>query len=255
MNKPWSKEETIIAFNLYCKIPFKDCNKNHPTIIKYAQLLGRTPSALNMKIGNIGRLDPDLTKKGITGLTHGAKLEEEVWAEFYNNPESLAFESERLIAQISKQETDNSSDFNPENFPQGIDKEIIIKQRINQNFFRATVMCSYNFSCCISGVSNIELLEACHIVSWSQDSINRTNPKNGLCMNSFFHKAYDKHLMAITPDLLIIFSDKLLDNIKDISFANYLHQINGKKIIMPNKFHPQKEFLEIHFSEFLHRMD
>ena len=69
----------------------------HPVIRQYAQILGRTPSALNMKIGNIGRLDPDLYKKGISGLVHGAKMEEEVWNEFYGNPELLAFESEKII--------------------------------------------------------------------------------------------------------------------------------------------------------------
>lgn len=56
--KNWSKEETIIAFNTYCKIPFRSRNKSHPLVVRYAQILGRTPSALNMKIGNIGRLDP-----------------------------------------------------------------------------------------------------------------------------------------------------------------------------------------------------
>lgn len=43
--------------------------------IDYANMIGRSPSALNMKIGNIGRLDPELKKKDITGLTHGAKME------------------------------------------------------------------------------------------------------------------------------------------------------------------------------------
>ena len=72
--KPWSKEETIVAFNVYCKIPFKNSSKTHPTIIRYAKILGRSPSALNMKVGNIGRLDPDLKKQGISGLLHGAKM-------------------------------------------------------------------------------------------------------------------------------------------------------------------------------------
>lgn len=74
--KNWSREETIIAFNLYCKIAFKDSSKTHTLVVKYAELLGRSPSALNMKIGNIGRLDPDLKAQGIKGLVHGAKLEE-----------------------------------------------------------------------------------------------------------------------------------------------------------------------------------
>ena len=96
----WTREETIVAFNVYCKIPFKSSSKSHPTIIKYAKILGRTPSALNMKVGNIGRLDPDLKNVGIKGLTHGAKIEEEVWNEFYGNPDLLAYESEKLIATL-----------------------------------------------------------------------------------------------------------------------------------------------------------
>ena len=55
MKHNWTREETIIAFNVYCKIPFKDSNKNHPMIKKYAKIIGRSPDALNMKIGNIGK--------------------------------------------------------------------------------------------------------------------------------------------------------------------------------------------------------
>ena len=73
MRKPWSREETIVAFYVYCKVPFKESGKENPIIRHYAQILGRSPSALNMKVGNIGRLDPDLRKKGITGLRHGAR--------------------------------------------------------------------------------------------------------------------------------------------------------------------------------------
>ena len=81
----WTREETIIAFNLYCKIPFKSSSKTHPLVVKYAHIIGRSPSALNMKIGNIGRLDPDLKSQGITGLVHGAKLELE-WNPCEANP-------------------------------------------------------------------------------------------------------------------------------------------------------------------------
>ena len=47
MNK-WTREETIIAFNLYCKIPFKSSSKTHPLVVKYARIIGRSPSALNL---------------------------------------------------------------------------------------------------------------------------------------------------------------------------------------------------------------
>ena len=31
----WNREETIVAFNLYYKIPFKSSSKTNPTVIKY----------------------------------------------------------------------------------------------------------------------------------------------------------------------------------------------------------------------------
>ena len=206
-----------------------------------------------MKIGNIGRLDPDLKKQGITGLEHGAKLEKEIWAEFYDNPEKLAYESARILAKLAHQSIEAYNDIDLSNLPKGEEREVVIKQRVNQSFFRSAVMSAYNFHCCISGVGNPALLEACHIVDWSQDKTNRTNPKNGLCLNSFFHKAYDKLLIAITPDLSIIIADELIQNTADDSFQGYLRGLNGRKILPPDRFCPQKELLEIHYEQFRSR--
>ena len=114
----WTREETIVAFNVYCKIPFKNSSKTNPTVIKYDNIIGRSPSALNMKIGNFGRLDPELKKQGIIGLVNGSKLEEEIWDEFNNNWEKLAFESEELIAKFQNKEIEEIS---LENFPEGKD--------------------------------------------------------------------------------------------------------------------------------------
>lgn len=249
----WTREETIVAFNVYCKIPFKNSSKTHPMIIKYARILGRSPSALNMKVGNIGRLDPDLRERGITGLIHGAKMEENIWNEFYGNPELLAFESEKIIAQMLNQSIENSTAIQIDDLPQGIERTAIIRQRVNQSFFRSAVMSAYNFKCCISGVNTPQLVEACHIVDWSEDTKNRTNPKNGLCMNPFFHKAYDKCLLAISPDMSIIVSDELFECVADKMFYIYLKKINGRKIFLPDKFLPDRDFLAVHYNKFINR--
>ncbi len=249
----WTREETIVAFNVYCKIPFRSSSKTHPMIIKYANILGRSPSALNMKVGNIGRLDPDLKESGIIGLTHGAKMEEEVWNEFYGNPDLLAYESEKIIAEKSNQSIEDSTAIQVGDLPQGIERTAIIRQRVNQTFFRAAVMSAYNFKCCISGVNSPQLVEACHIVDWSEDPKNRTNPKNGLCMNPFFHKAYDKYLLAISPDMLIIVSEELFQSATEESFLNYLKEINGRKILIPDKFFPQRELLAYHYNKFINQ--
>lgn len=174
-NKNWSKEETIIAFNVFCKIPFKSSSKANPIIIKYANVIGRTPSALNMKVGNFGRLDPELKKQGISGLTHGSKLEEEVWNEFNGNWDKLAFESEKLIAQFQNKKIEDIEEFNLNNLPKGKERETLIKTRVNQCFFRSMILSSYNQKCCITGLSVPRLLVASHIKPWAKDHLNRTN--------------------------------------------------------------------------------
>ena len=251
MNNNWTREETIIAFNVYCKIPFKNSSKTHPLVVQYARIIGRSPSALNMKIGNIGRLDPSLQRQGITGLTHGSKVEQDVWDEFNANPEQFAYESERLIAQFSAKSIEDSSNINIQDLPQGINRERIIRQRVNQSFFRSAVMSSYHFHCCISGISNPDLVEACHIVDWAEDEANRTNPRNGLCLNPFFHKAYDKLLISITPDFEVVVSDNLLHCLDNQVTLMYLSQLNGTRIHLPDKFLPQPELLEIHHNKYL----
>ncbi|HBC28292.1 MAG TPA: restriction endonuclease [Prevotellaceae bacterium] len=250
LNK-WTREETIIAFNVYCKIPFKDSGKTHPTIIKYAKILGRSPSALNMKIGNFGRLDPKLKENGIIGLDHGAKMEEEVWDEFYRDPDRLAFESECLIAKFAKKDIESTTGIDVSDLPKGKERFAIVKQRVNQSFFRSAVMCSYNYRCCISGVSNPELLEACHIIDWKEDATNRSNPENGLCLNPLFHKAYDNYLITITPDYNIIISEELIENTEDKTFKEYLLGLQNKKLVLPNRFYPKPDFLDYHYQKYL----
>lgn len=253
MENKWTREETIIAFNVYCKIPFKDSRKTHPIIVKYAKIIGRSPSALNMKVGNLGRLDPKLKKMGIVGLGHGAKVEEEVWNEFYENPDQLAYESECLIAKFAKKNIESTTGIDVSDLPEGKERFAVIKQRVNQSFFRSAVMCSYGFKCCISGVGNPELLEACHIIDWSEDKNNRSNPENGLCLNPLFHKAYDEYLIAITPDYNVIISDEMIEKAGDEPFKAYLIGLQNKKLIQPNRFYPKPEFLDCHYQKFLNR--
>lgn len=53
--------------------------KNHPKVIEIANLIGRTPSAVNMKIGNFGSFDDNLKAQGIVGLSNASKLDKEIF--------------------------------------------------------------------------------------------------------------------------------------------------------------------------------
>nr|WP_299420532.1 HNH endonuclease [uncultured Emticicia sp.] len=244
----WTKEETIVAFNVYCKIPFKSSSKTNATIIKYANIIGRSPSALNMKVGNFGRLDPELKKQGIVGLGNGSKLDEIVWNEFNGNWEKLAFESEILIAKFQNKKIEEIIDDFVFDFPVGLERETIIKQRVNQNFFRSTILSSYNIKCCITGLSISDFLVASHIKPWKIDELNRLNPHNGLCLNSIHDKAFDKGFITVTPDYKIKVS-KYFDNFKkDTIVPDFFLKFDNQSIILPDRFLPSKEFLDWHYT-------
>lgn len=250
----WTREETIVAFNVYCKIPFKSSSKTNPTIIKYANIIGRSPSALNMKIGNFGRLDPELRSRGIVGLGNGSKLDEIIWNEFNGNWEKLAFESELLIAQFQNLTIEQTVEFNLDNLPQGKERETLIKVRVNQSFFRSTILSSYNQKCCITGLSIPDFLVASHIIPWKKDEVNRLNPHNGLCLNSIHDKAFDKGFITITPDFKIRISEYFQDYSKENAVLDFFLKYENQPIILPDRFLPSRDFLNYHYQNIFKKL-
>lgn len=237
----WTREEEIIVFNLYCKIPFQSSSKNNPEVIKIAKIIGRSPSAVNMKIGNFGSFDENLKAKGIVGLKNASKLDEQIWKEFNNHWDELSFESERLIKKFQGEKEIE------EKIPVGKEKISTVKQRVNQNFFRRAVLASYKNSCCITGLNNSELLIASHIKSWKDSDENeKTNPCNGLCLNALHDKAFDRGFLTVTPDYKIHVSKNISDICDGVSVEKFFNCYEGEKISLPEKFLPMKDFLIYH---------
>ena len=75
----WSREETILAFDLYCRTPFGKISQGNPEIIKLAHLLGRTPGSVGLKMHNLAHYDPELQKRNVTAMAHGSKLDGEIF--------------------------------------------------------------------------------------------------------------------------------------------------------------------------------
>jgi putative restriction endonuclease len=244
----WTKEQTIIAFNLYCKIPFQKASSTNPDIIRIAKIIGRSPNSVKMKIGNFGSFDPELKKKGIVGLTNTSKLDKEVWDEFNNDWERLAFESEKLIAELQGKKVEDIAIEETLKIPEGITKKRLVKTRVNQSFFRQSVLSAYNSTCCITGIKIPQLLIASHIIPWhkADDKTEKSNPRNGLCLNALHDKAFDKGFLTVTPDYEIRVSNRLYDIQSNETIKKYFNSINKKKIILPERFLPKKEFLEYH---------
>lgn len=248
--KLWTREELILAINLYCKLPFGRMHKGNPEIISLANLIGRTPDAVSWKLVNFASLDPSLQARGIKGAENTSGLDKEIWNEFYQNWEELAFEGEKLRARFEK--TTLEKKFHIEENPlwkEGKEKDRLVKIRVNQSFFRTTILSSYNFKCCITGIDVPDLLVAGHIVPWGKDKKNRLNPRNGILINSLHDKAFEFGLITITPDYKIKVSSTLKQNSKDQELKKYFFEYEGKEILLPSRFLPDKEFLEYHNNE------
>ena len=242
--RDWTREELIIAFNLYCKIPFGRIHIRNPLIIELAKAIGRTPSAVSWKLANFARLDPTLKKRNITGATHGSQAEVEIWNEFNNDWEKLAFESERALEQHLNQMTELTEE--EQIFPEGKTRDAIVRTRVNQGFFRSAVFVAYDARCCITGLSMPELLNASHIVPWSIDVKNRTNPRNGLCLNVFHDRAFDCGLLTVTPDLKVKLSPSVKRKPSDKAIHDFLKRFDGASLSRPSHFAPDPAFLRYH---------
>ena len=232
--KPWTRDELILAINLYCITPFGRIHMRNPEIIELSNKLGRTPGSVSYKLANFASIDPTIDRKGAVNVS---KLDREVWDEFFEDWETMAFESEARMAQLKKSEAklEESDDFL---IRDGETRNAVVKVRIKQDFFRKMILASYKNLCCITKIDNIELLVASHIVPWAFDKKNRLNPMNGLCLNALHDRAFDKGLITIDEGYNIIVSK----NVKH----NLILQYDRKPIIMPDRFLPDQNFLSFH---------
>jgi len=238
----WTRDELVIAFGLYCKIPFGRIHIRNPQIIELAKVLGRTPSAVSWKLANLASLDPSLQKRNIAGAAHGAKLDKEVWDEFSGNWNKLTFESERLLAEAAGIPVKEAAETT---FPEGGMRAATVMVRVNQAFFRSAILAAYDGRCCITGLAVPALLNASHIIPWKDDAKNRTNPCNGLCLNAIHDRAFDFGLLTVTPEHRVRISRRLLRD-KDPAVKALFSRYDGRKITLPSRFQPDPQFLDYH---------
>lgn len=245
----WTRKELILALNLYYKTPFGRLHKGNPDVISLSELINRTPSSVAYKLVNLASLDPSLKKRGIKGASNASKLDKIVWDEFYGNWNNAIYESEKLMAKIKNITLEKQKGVEKKlKNVKGLEKEITIKQRVNQSFFRKMILASYNGTCCITGIKIKELLIAGHIKPWSVDEANRLNPRNGIAINSLHDKAFEIGLISIDTNYKINVAKELLTS-KDSKIEDYFKKFHLKGIILPSKFLPDVEFLDYHFNE------
>ena len=204
---PWTRQQLLAAFEIYCcRLNFGSFHSRNPEIVRFASAIGRTPSALAMKLSNIASLDPLIISTGRVGLKSTSAADRAMWEEMNQNWDNFSLllkENLDILGLSDDSGTANFVEEPSESFPAGLDRTVTTTTRVGQSFFRTAVLSAYDQKCCITGLSIPRLLVASHIVPWSHDPVNRVNPHNGLLLSALHDRAFDAGLLTINDDMTV----------------------------------------------------
>ena len=131
---------------------------------------------------------------------------------------------------------------------EGFQEEIFVRGGV----FKKEVPKIYNYTCCISGLridagDNISMVDACHIIPFSE-SFNDTI-SNGLSLCPNLHRALDRGLISINNDFKVIVNKNFSEPFRS---AYNIRQFEGKQLLLPTKEHhfPSFESLAHHRQKF-----
>lgn len=247
----WTREELILVFNLYLKLPFGKMHTKTPEVIEMASLIERSVNSIAIRLTNFAACDPYHQDRGVKGMVGGIKQCQPIWDEFFNNQEELIFLSEQILAERQAQSIEEKYDallYGTKDL-KGETKIREVKIRVNQSVFRQMVLANYESKCAIKGIDIPELLFASHIIPWSKNEKERLNPENGICLSSLYDTAYDKGLIAINERFEILLSPKVKAKASSTFYNKFFASIENQKLSEAIKYPPKKEFIQYHLDE------
>lgn len=238
----WSRDETLLAFALYCKLPFGKLHQRNPEIVALAQVIGRTPSSVVMKACNFASLDPAQQQRGIKGLVNASKREEEIWKEFFLDSIAIVDEIERARSRYN----DTPAPEQESRTPSGPSEAVMeVRVRRHQSFFRSTILSTYGTRCALTSLAVPELLVASHIVPWSESTTRRCDPTNGLCLNALHDRAFDRGLITFDEEACLVASPALLDG-HELGLLHETLPLVGHRLHLPDRFQPDLDAIRFH---------
>jgi len=141
-------------------------------------------------------------------------------------------------------------------------KIIELKNQVDENAFQEEVFIRgglfkreipkiYNNTCAITGlridaITNISMVDACHIVPFSEGYDDTLTNGIALCPN--LHRAFDRGLISISDNYEVILNKTFIES----QSVYNLSQFSGKQILLPNQleYYPTLENLSQHRKRF-----
>ena len=175
--RPRTRDELLVALNLYHKLTFGQLHGRQPAIGDLAGKIHRSPNSVAMKLCNFASLDPVLKLRGIKGLEGASALDRVVWHEFHEDPGEVVPASEEALRRLFEVEDDGELEVLPREGirvrkrpPTGVTEITAnVKLRRGQDYFRTAVLNNFGGRCGVTGLAVRELLIASHILPWREE--------------------------------------------------------------------------------------
>jgi putative restriction endonuclease len=138
-----------------------------------------------------------------------------------------------------------------------IERRYAVRQtrvRLHQARFRGRVLPAYASQCAICRLKELRLLDASHIVS-DVEVEGEPSVRNGLSLCAIHHRAFDQHLVGVSPDYQVHVSRRLLED-EDGPMLDLLKGSHGVSLQLPRRRadRPDRGGLAMRFEWFLARM-
>lgn len=232
----------MVAYALYCITPHSKINLSNKLIHQVAELISHSVHSLIMRMQNFKYIDPAYTTMTNKGLGHAAKMDKTIFEEFRHDWGMLSFQAEQSTG-LNLFDADPLQGAKPLSSLTNV--KVVSRER---QFFRRAVMAANENTCCLSGITVPIMLVASHIKPYSKcrTSSERVSPTNGLCLNTFYDKAFDQGIITVDPYYKVRVSTKVREQYPQESCEKWLYQLEGKTIDLPERFRPDPKFLEYH---------
>ena len=128
--------------------------------------------------------------------------------------------------------------------------DVMVRQRLHQQVFRDRVLLAYKRRCALCGLRHMELLDAAHI----KEDAEGGEPivPNGIAMCAIHHRAFDAHVLGISPEYQIEVRTDVLEEQDGPTLRHALQGMHGEVITLPTKrvARPDPLLLEERFVRF-----
>lgn len=202
------------------------------------------------------QLDPELFVLAMSPA-HRAVLKHTLLETYFPNAQANAADATSYWEQVTNQVlSESSAEYQAEirSLQEKLDKDSFEEEVfVRGGVFKRQVPQVYNNTCCISGLRvettvNASLIDACHIVPFSQSHDDTIS--NGIALCPTLHRAFDRGLVAINPEnFTVLVSSRLAEPVVS---SHSILQFAGQKINVPENsyFHPGRDNLQEHLARF-----